>query len=469
VYLSIKKHTKIALIGIQLLWALWSNKCIAQDAHYWTHQYGTASTLFGGAVIGSVVDLSTTYYNPAGMAMLENPAILLSAKVFDLTRVHFENGAGQHEDLSSLRFASAPDLAAGMISLDRLKENRLAWSFLTRQKFKIRLKSSQNTFKDVFSTHPGEERFVNESRIDQSLSEYWTGISWATKLNKNIGIGITQYIAYRYQRKRVQIISEALLEDQVASTIQAQEYKYENYRTLGKLGFIYENSPVTFGISVTTPSLDLYGFGSAIMNNTITGQDTDGDGEIDLTLDFNHQKDLSAVYRSSWTVGMGASYQIDKATLHFSTEWYDAIRSYEIMKIKDFRSASSGALVSNKLKYQLEEIINYGIGLQYNFNEMVAGYGSIITDYSAIIPEKNTKLTISNWDIYHVTIGSTINVNHLDFTLGLGFAFGQETNQQIVNYANVHESNRLVGSREEADVTFTRMKIIFGFSYLFGD
>jgi len=461
------KITKYFISYIAFILAIGLEWCAAQDSHYWTHQYGTASTLFGGAVIGSVVDLSTTYYNPAGMAMLENPAILLSAKVFDLTRVHFEDGAGQHEDLSSLRFASAPDLAAGMISLDQLKENRLAWSFLTRQKFKIRLKSTQNTIQDVISRHPGEEAFVNESKIDQSLSEYWTGISWSTKLSKHTGIGISQYIAYRYQRKRVQINSEALLDDQIATTVNAQEYKYENYRMLGKLGFIYENSPLTFGISVTTPSADLFGWGSALIHNSASGQDVDGDGENDLALEFTHQKDLNAVYHSSWTIGIGSSYRIKKATLHFSTEWYDDIESFEIMKIKDFYSMPGGEKISKNLNYRLKQIVNYGLGFQYDFNDMIAGYGSFITDYSAFIPEKEAKLTITNWDIYHLTIGSTIKVNHLDFTLGLGFAFGQESNEQLVNFENVHESNRLLGNREDSEVTFTRMKMIFGFSYLF--
>ena len=36
----------------------------AQDTQYWNIQYGTRSTLLGGAVIGSVADLSATYYNP---------------------------------------------------------------------------------------------------------------------------------------------------------------------------------------------------------------------------------------------------------------------------------------------------------------------------------------------------------------------------------------------------------------------
>ena len=41
----------------------------AQDSHHWTQQYGTRSTLLGGAVIGSASDLSATYYNPGAIPL----------------------------------------------------------------------------------------------------------------------------------------------------------------------------------------------------------------------------------------------------------------------------------------------------------------------------------------------------------------------------------------------------------------
>ena len=55
----------------------------AQDANYWTHQYGSRSTLLGGAVIGSVLDLSATYYNPGALSLIDEPDVLLAAKVFE--------------------------------------------------------------------------------------------------------------------------------------------------------------------------------------------------------------------------------------------------------------------------------------------------------------------------------------------------------------------------------------------------
>ena len=50
-----------------------------QDAHYWNIQYGTSSTLLGGAVIGSVSDLSATYYNPGAVALFEDANFIFRA------------------------------------------------------------------------------------------------------------------------------------------------------------------------------------------------------------------------------------------------------------------------------------------------------------------------------------------------------------------------------------------------------
>ena len=65
----------------------------AQDTHYWNLQYGTSSNLLGGAVIGSVLDMAATYYNPAALALFPTPKILLSGKVYQLNEITLNNGA----------------------------------------------------------------------------------------------------------------------------------------------------------------------------------------------------------------------------------------------------------------------------------------------------------------------------------------------------------------------------------------
>ncbi|MCK5573886.1 MAG: hypothetical protein KAJ12_14040, partial [Bacteroidetes bacterium] len=55
--------------GVVLLGSLLSQAVLAQDSHYWNLHYGTQSTLLGGAVIGSVADLSAAFYNPGWLGL----------------------------------------------------------------------------------------------------------------------------------------------------------------------------------------------------------------------------------------------------------------------------------------------------------------------------------------------------------------------------------------------------------------
>ena len=103
-----KKNTLAACVSLLL-----AHSVFAQDTHYWNLQYGTRSTLLGGAVIGSVSDMAATYYNPAALALFPAPEILLSGKVYQYSSLSMENGAGPGEDLTSSTIEAAHTLFAG--------------------------------------------------------------------------------------------------------------------------------------------------------------------------------------------------------------------------------------------------------------------------------------------------------------------------------------------------------------------
>ena len=55
----------------------------AQDAHYWTVQYGPRASLLGGAVIGAVGDVSAAFYNPGGLALVDSLGFAFSINVLE--------------------------------------------------------------------------------------------------------------------------------------------------------------------------------------------------------------------------------------------------------------------------------------------------------------------------------------------------------------------------------------------------
>lgn len=170
----------------------------AQDSHYWNIQYGTKSTLLGGSVIGSVRDLSATFYNPGAVALFDDSKLILSAKVYQYEQVTVINGAGQNKDLDYSSISPSPTFVAFKINIDTTGKNKLAFSLLTRQSMNF----------DFETRQIGTERNLNEYgsnfaagglSLQQKFDEIWGGLTFSHKLNDFIGLGFTTYIAYRNQ------------------------------------------------------------------------------------------------------------------------------------------------------------------------------------------------------------------------------------------------------------------------------
>ena len=53
------------------------------------------SALLGGTVVGSVRDLSATYYNPGGLGLSAAPASILGTKAFLVTSLYGESLTGE--------------------------------------------------------------------------------------------------------------------------------------------------------------------------------------------------------------------------------------------------------------------------------------------------------------------------------------------------------------------------------------
>ena len=90
---------------------------MSQDSHYWNIQYGTRSTLLGGAVIGSVTDLSATYYNPGAVALFKDAGFILSARVYQLETITVEDAAGLGKELGYSTVVPSPSLWLSILNL----------------------------------------------------------------------------------------------------------------------------------------------------------------------------------------------------------------------------------------------------------------------------------------------------------------------------------------------------------------
>ena len=111
-------------------------------------------------------------------------------------------------------------------------------------------------------------------------------------------------------------------------------------------------------------------------------------------------------------------------------------------------------------------VINIGLGYQHTFHERLSLYGSAITDRSAKIPGSPTPFATSNWNIYHITAGSSLTFWRLDMTLGLTFSFGQDQFDRAVSFDNENVNQIIEERLSLKDVYYRRLKVIIGFSIL---
>jgi hypothetical protein len=174
-----------------LLASLLAAPVSGQDSNYWTYQYGTSANLLGGAVVGSVTDISAAYYNPGALPLIEDAEIFTTSKVFDLSSLKLSPDVGVQVDLDNLRLALAPGFVGGRVPFKFLGSDVLTYSLFTRQHFKTKIDAaSVGTLGDI-GLPPADADYLGNIRLEEDLTDYWVGLSYSTLLGSKVGFGVT--------------------------------------------------------------------------------------------------------------------------------------------------------------------------------------------------------------------------------------------------------------------------------------
>ncbi len=291
----------------------------------------------------------------------------------------------------------------------------------------------------------------------KSYRSYWPGVTWSKALSDNVGFGATLYIPYRSQRASNQAVIQLI--DSVgegSSIILFENYNYYNLRALIKFGASFKIEPLMLGITVTTPSINIFGTGSTAMNLTAINIDSTKLGGLP-TFASDLQKDLPTQFNSSLSIAIGAAYYWQRTSLYFTAEWFNKINAFNIMNPNAFQAQSSGETISYSSSYQLNYVINFGFGIKHIINSNFTYYGSITSDQTAFVPNTINKFALSNWDIIHIRSGGMFNVEKLSVTLGLGYGFK----------GNIYDGLRIFGQQkaDRKNVGYQQLDVVFGFTY----
>jgi hypothetical protein len=400
-----------------------TGRASAQDSNYWSTAYGTRSQLLGGVVIGSPGDISSVYYNPGALALTRNTELLLAANAYQYQHVMVENGSGPGRNLIASSIGAVPSLFAGEIPV--LKHDRLAYAFLTRRSMDMEIDSRSTTGVAALAPISSPVFSAAEVQLHQSFSEGWYGMTWAHQLSPTLGFGISPFVVVRSQHTRAAVLTEG--EDaggQAAILTMTREFDYLHWGALARAGLGGVRDSLTYGITLTTPSLGITGSGNTRYNTTLIDQT----GTIGNVIGADYQEGVKADFRTPFGAGAGASYGWGNTRLHAAVEWNAAVPQYTVLESPDFvvHTPSGDSTVRVVITDHLDAVFNWGIGLEHRFRPRLSGFASYHTDRSGRIAGDPPGASLTRWNLNNLAAGATWHVWRSDLALGLAAAFGSQ-------------------------------------------
>jgi hypothetical protein len=454
------------LIFIFITWVMGGQFSLAQDTNYWTYQYGTKSTLLGGSVIGSVLDLSGTFYNPGGLALMKDPDVLLANMAYQYPTYSMKKLNESDVELSDSIIRPAPSMVAGILNLKTKQKYILAYSYFTRHMVEMDIVGTVVNSFNLFEDLPGNEEVFARVVLNETLSETWAGLTWAYRVAENIGIGITQYLTLRSHEAQFQLVTEILpVHRDLIFNLNSSEYEYLHISTLWKLGLALDFRKWTLGLTLTTPSIKLYGIGAAGFNVTSIGQFPDETDQSESEMSADYQQDVNSHFSTPFSIGFGFTYKLKSTKLYFSAEWYSAIKKFTVLDLEKSYSQTSGEEIDFSITHEVDSVINVAIGIEHVLSKRFAAYASFRTDYSAESLESDANLTITNWDLFHFVVGAIFSINKYNFTFGIGYSYG--TNRRELEMDQIREKldERLLAIIENVQFDYSSIMVVLGFSF----
>ena len=441
----------LALVGAGVISS--AAPAAAQDSHYWTLQYGPRSSLLGGAVIGSVDDVSGTFYNPGAVGRAETLAFAVSTSVFEYTRISLEDGGGNGVDLGTARSGLRPSLVAGTLSRDLFGSGGvLAYSALSRASGSQDMSGSALLTRDDLPPDSDFDDVVGSVDFTGQFNDLWGGLTFSQGLGDHIGLGVTWYGALRSQTRKRQSVADYIGTDGSGlSEVDIASGKYTDFRTLFKLGGFFDLGVITGGITLTTPSIHISGSGELGVNRSTIGTDT-------TALLAGIQTGLPAEYKSPLSVGGGLAWRLGPARIHGSLEWFDKIAPYVVIQGDSLYAQEpedEGGLVD--AVQEQTDVLNWALGLEYAISETFTGYVSYYTDNSALDDDiERAALSIIPIDISTITIGTDFFLRSARFTLGVGYGWGSEVDRELTDLLPEKQED------VEATYVYRSIRLLFG-------
>ena len=433
--------------------------------NYKFENFGNRSILLNGNVTGSVDDLGATYYNPARLALVEDPIFLINAKIYQLTDLKIDNITIDGKDISSSEFDGIPSMVAGTFKIKFLEGHQFAYSLFSRNRSNLSINYNTDLIIGEDKEDPIPYNYVGSTYITNNLREYWYGVSWAKSMSPNFSIGASLFFSmYKYKGGLTQQYNSIDENEQVSTYSYNTSFQQKSNGFFAKIGAAWVLPNVELGLNIDIPYIEIKGDGRYKFEEYFSNI------EHDDIFTFNDFRDLDTKRKYPLGVSIGAGVPIKKHKLHLSTNWYASVSEYSKIDIPDLESETEEELATVYFNEELRSIINFGLGAEIFITEKLNAYGSFSTDFSpfkssaSILDAANQSGDSIDIETNYAHYGFGINVTHkwANFILGTVYSRGN---------AGFAKPASLPGSLEDetSKIVLNRWRFLIGIEVLFLD
>jgi hypothetical protein len=483
-----------------------SNAVFGQSHNYWTRSFNEESSLLSGAVVGGGAGPSAIYYNPALISEIKSSKLSFHASLFALNIYNSKNTLGEGIDLTSTKIQILPRFLSYMIKPKKNPNWSFEIAFLNNEIYELEAAESVDQNMDILTHLPGEERYFATFNFRNYFRDDWIGIGGSWNIRESLYLGASMFAVFRHlEYDNVLDIEAFPLSDSItvggefvpfySATYQYSEnIRFNDYRLLWKFGLMYQSSPWSIGLSVTSPSVHIFADGKRVYRKLKQANISDpetGEPLPDFVVaDLQDKDNVTVNFKSPLSVAAGVNYSFgEKSRVLYSTvEYFAGLDPYRIISANENPQLAGGTVFEN---INLSEWLTFVGGARPVLNVAV-GYRSIVaenlmllagfrTDFNYRLGMDYSPLTEHkiiqglDVDVYHLSGGLTLTVLGQDLILGIQYSIGAQGDQkQIYNLSdpvefNYTESAALQGTRQNTmKTTYNSLSLYFGATLNFG-
>jgi len=428
----VRKSILLLLLGFGTLQAF------SQDDHYWTQQFGAVSTVMGGAVVAGVRDNTAIYYNPGALGFIDHPSLSVDANVYKIDKIFIDDGLGNGVNLNSAQLSIYPQIISGLVNLTKNDRWKFSYALLTRHYTNVLMDTRYTNSDFDHSDVSPNEKFIGALDYTNQLNEQWLGLGVAYRVNDHISIGATMFISYRAQSYQLtnyyKLIYKGDSTELFGNINIDKTLKYKTFSGLFKFGAAYQTGNWKFGLTLTTPSIQVYGSGDIQREDSFIAIDTAGSGGGYVIM--ARKTGIHATYRRPLSIGFGVEYSSAKTRIALSCEYFTRIKVYHLFEPQSdpfvypesIDTGSTHASLESFLHVQnaSRPVFNIGIGFSQDLSSKLTLMLGARTDFSSYTdPEEGDNFLHDNagWDLYHFSAGLSYHQKRNTVTVGFTYSF----------------------------------------------